>query len=204
MADKTLARKIGENLEQRREELEFTQKELAEFTGIPLSSYTGYATGRRIPDIGRLLKLARALDTTINDLIGDDVTFRYRSKRALELAKAAALSPEVDGDGKVTLKLTEIKQRYEGRAESGFPIITATNKFSRVERNLFVPSDDKHLPKPARFIKIVFSSVEEFVMFIEIAEDFALAADMTFRTALITYLRDFHNSTFPDDFNTEP
>lgn len=206
MADKTLARKIGENLERLRKEREFTQKELAEITGIPLSSYTGYAAGLREPDVGRLQRLANVLDTTINDLLGDDVIFRYRRKHAFDLAKIALLSPNVEDNGKITLQFTEIKQRYEGRDKDGLgmPIITATNKFGSVrKRNLFIPRDES-LPPPARVASVTFPTDEEFVTFVEIVEDFAIAADMTFRTAFVTYLRDFHNITFPDDFNLEP
>lgn len=60
------------NLREIRKEKGLTQESLARATSIKRTSIANYETGYREPNIGALRKLSKALDCTIDELIGDD------------------------------------------------------------------------------------------------------------------------------------
>ena len=52
-------------------EKNITQKELSMSTGLTESTISRYVSGERIPRGTNLVKLAKALDTTVDDLLGN-------------------------------------------------------------------------------------------------------------------------------------
>lgn len=55
-------------LKERREELRLTQKEIAEKIGIAESAYQKYEYSKREPCVSTALKIASALNTTVEEL----------------------------------------------------------------------------------------------------------------------------------------
>lgn len=53
-----------------REKMELTQKQLAEVLNIDRSTYSYYETGKSVPPIETLIKLARIFNTTVDNLLG--------------------------------------------------------------------------------------------------------------------------------------
>ena len=51
---------------------EYTQKEIATAVGITVTCYQSYEYGRRIPDAKVAIKIAKLLNTTVEDLWGGD------------------------------------------------------------------------------------------------------------------------------------
>ena len=60
------------NLQKAREEKNYTQVKLAMIIGISQQSITYYETGTRVPSMDVAYKLAHALNTTIDYLIGNE------------------------------------------------------------------------------------------------------------------------------------
>lgn len=64
---------IAENIKLRREEYDLTQSELAKRIGVT-PSYVNYVeSGTRIPSVPVLIKLADALNVSIDELVGRKV-----------------------------------------------------------------------------------------------------------------------------------
>lgn len=53
-----------------RKEKKLTQKEIAEQIGIKQNSYSDWETGKNEPNLENVVKLAKILDTTTDDLLG--------------------------------------------------------------------------------------------------------------------------------------
>ena len=53
-----------------------TQEAVAHQLGIALQTYAGYESGRREPDIDKLIRLAKLYDTSVDILIGNGVALR--------------------------------------------------------------------------------------------------------------------------------
>ena len=53
-----------------REKMELTQKQLAEVLNIDRSTYSYYETGKSVPPIETLIKLARIVNATVDNLLG--------------------------------------------------------------------------------------------------------------------------------------
>ena len=62
---------MHEKLKQRREELRLTQKNVAQKIGIAESAYQRYERGVREPSVSAAIKLAKALNTTVEYLYSD-------------------------------------------------------------------------------------------------------------------------------------
>lgn len=71
---------ITESLKSIRKQYKMTQEDVAKFLGISRSGYTYYETGKSLPSIDVLKKLAAIYDTTIDAVVGNPVktvTSRY-------------------------------------------------------------------------------------------------------------------------------
>ena len=71
---------ITESLKSIRKQYKMTQEDVAKFLGISRSGYTYYETGKSLPSIDVLRKLAAIYDTTIDAVVGNPVktgTSRY-------------------------------------------------------------------------------------------------------------------------------
>ena len=60
---------IGNRIRKLRTERGLTQKEMAEMTGIPYSTYSNYENNNREPSLEQLNKIANALNLTLQNLI---------------------------------------------------------------------------------------------------------------------------------------
>jgi transcriptional regulator with XRE-family HTH domain len=62
--------KFASNLRKRAEELGISNAEAARRSGLSERRYGNYVTGRREPDLATLVRIAKTLETTPNDLLG--------------------------------------------------------------------------------------------------------------------------------------
>lgn len=62
--------KFNENLRKARREKRLTQQQVADLFGVAKSTYCQYETGASEPNIVRLKKLAKILETNIDSLLG--------------------------------------------------------------------------------------------------------------------------------------
>ncbi|HEY8414796.1 MAG TPA: helix-turn-helix transcriptional regulator, partial [Thermaerobacter sp.] len=62
---------IAVRIRERRERLGWTQAEPAQATGTTRATVGNYEAGRREPDAATLLRLARALGTSVSYLLGE-------------------------------------------------------------------------------------------------------------------------------------
>lgn len=61
---------IGEAMRKARQNKGWTQKQLAEESGVNMLSISFYETGRAFPSLLNLISLADALGVTLDDLVG--------------------------------------------------------------------------------------------------------------------------------------
>lgn len=61
---------FAKRLKQARLSSDFTQKELAELSGIAITHISHFENGRRMPNFSSLIKLVYALQISLNWLIG--------------------------------------------------------------------------------------------------------------------------------------
>lgn len=64
---------ISENIKKYRKERGMTQQQLSELCGVPAISLGRYERGERNPSIDTLIKIAEALDITIEKLINSSI-----------------------------------------------------------------------------------------------------------------------------------
>lgn len=63
---------IGENIRSLRKASGYTQKGFSEKVGIPVSSYSNYENGNRVPDLEIIQKIASALNVQVNEILGTE------------------------------------------------------------------------------------------------------------------------------------
>lgn len=63
---------LGEKIAFARKEKGMTQEMLAEQLGVTRQAVARWETGLSVPDAGMLVRIAGALDTTVNDLLGEE------------------------------------------------------------------------------------------------------------------------------------
>lgn len=63
---------IGENIRSLRKASGYTQKGFSEKIGIPVSSYSNYENGNRVPDLEIIQKIASALNVQVNEILGTE------------------------------------------------------------------------------------------------------------------------------------
>ena len=193
MTDVPFKKKLGAKLERLRKAKGLTQKELAAAADMPLSTYSGCAIGAREPDLQRLQRLARALGTTINDLLEDDAIFQYRYRQALDYIITAGFEPEINPDGSITISVRSRKPgKFVGFTDDGGA------KFSSKESRRFLDKDSP--PPEENILRIKSPDAHVFVEFVESVIGVALAANTTFRAAAIIFFRDIKKLAIPDDF----
>ena len=61
---------LTESLKKIRKQYKMTQEDVAKFLGISRSGYTYYETGKTVPSVEMLKKLAVMYDTTIDNVVG--------------------------------------------------------------------------------------------------------------------------------------
>ena len=63
---------LGEKIASARKEKGMTQEMLAEQLGVTRQAVARWETGLSVPDAGMLVRIAGALDTTVNELLGEE------------------------------------------------------------------------------------------------------------------------------------
>ena len=64
---------VADSLKKIRKQYKLTQEDVAKFLGISRSGYTYYETGKSLPSIDVLKKLAAMYDTSIDNVVGNTV-----------------------------------------------------------------------------------------------------------------------------------
>lgn len=86
-----------ENLKKARKNLGLTQEEVATRLGVTKSTYCGYETGKRKPDVEKIKKLANILDIKADTLLDTDYNQQkeYLSEKEKRLVTAYRFHPEM-------------------------------------------------------------------------------------------------------------
>ena len=103
---------FSENLKRARQRIGLTQQQIADTLGITKSTYCGYETGKRQPDIPKLRRLSLLLCTSVDELLGlagDDPSCTVTSHEYEQVLQFRRLSPE--GQRMVRIVFEEEKSR---------------------------------------------------------------------------------------------
>jgi transcriptional regulator with XRE-family HTH domain len=106
---------VSDRLRERRHELGFTQEEVAAAAGMNVTQYNGYERGRSAPSPVTLPRLAKALQTTQEALLGQAAvaTTRRASEPRREALKRLKASFESQVAAELELAPTDIVVRIE-------------------------------------------------------------------------------------------
>lgn len=63
---------FAEQLKRTRQSRHYSQAEIASKLGVTQQAIAKWETGLSVPDAGMLVRIAGALDTTVNDLLGEE------------------------------------------------------------------------------------------------------------------------------------
>ena len=123
---------FAERLRYYREKANISQKELSESVGISFSTYNNYETRNYEPKIEILVKLARALGCSVDDLVGyvapaeEERIFKALSKWGIVIAPADEAGlyivsyPAEDKNTSWKLSVDEIIKYYKATLEDDF------------------------------------------------------------------------------------
>lgn len=95
---------IGTNLKHAREAKKLTQREVWEAAGISKSSYTAYEAGRSDPTGDVIVKLAKALGVTTDELLLDEQERSVSEDLAPILKRFEALPIDIRNQARIALK----------------------------------------------------------------------------------------------------
>jgi len=101
--------KFHEKIKQLRLERGLSQIELANKIGVAKSTYSLYESGKREPDVLKIKKIAAALNTTGDELLGTSIKNNELSKEAMSLAEKY---DSLDDRGKSVVKAL-VNHEYE-------------------------------------------------------------------------------------------
>ncbi|MBD5536780.1 MAG: helix-turn-helix transcriptional regulator [Lachnospiraceae bacterium] len=73
-----------EQLKKARKKMNYTQQQIADKMGITKSTYCGYETGKRQPDVKKIKQLAEILNTSGDILLETNITVHNNESRVLE------------------------------------------------------------------------------------------------------------------------
>lgn len=114
---------FSENLKRARQRIGLTQQQIADALGITKSTYCGYETGKRQPDIPKLRRLALLLCSSVDELLGlagDDPSFTVTSREYEQILQFRRLPP--DGQRMVRLVFEEEKSRSRMQKTASAPV----------------------------------------------------------------------------------
>ncbi|MCR4898575.1 MAG: helix-turn-helix domain-containing protein [Acholeplasmatales bacterium] len=96
--------KLNERIKLFMNERHYTQKELAEKTGITEASMSKYLSGERTPRIDVIVNLANALDITTDELLGNDINEKAMSFFQAKTVLARGMETMSEEDKKQLIK----------------------------------------------------------------------------------------------------
>lgn len=95
---------IAENLKKFRKAKKLTQKDVWDAAGVSKSSYTSYEAGNAIPAADTVVRLAKVLGTTTDELLLTDAERSVSEDMAPILKRFDALPPEIRNQARIALK----------------------------------------------------------------------------------------------------
>jgi transcriptional regulator with XRE-family HTH domain len=101
------------NLKKRAEELGISNAEVARRAGLSERRYGNYVSGRREPDLTTLVKIAKVLTTTPNDLLSSNMATTAASELARQRAVAAITALRTDDLKRVTIMVEALAARQK-------------------------------------------------------------------------------------------
>lgn len=113
---------FSENLKRARQRIGLTQQQIADALGITKSTYCGYETGKRQPDIPKLRRLALLLCSSVDELLGlagDDPACTVTSREYEQILHFRRLPPE--GQRMIRLVFEEEKSRSRMQKTAAVP-----------------------------------------------------------------------------------
>lgn len=124
---------IGERIKNRRKELNITQTQIREETGISSGNMSGIESGKSLPSASALIELSRVLDCSIDWILKGDSTNKesriISNKRECKLIDGfRSLSEE---NRKELMEILEIKLRHssgESGAKSKLPLSESASR----------------------------------------------------------------------------
>ena len=100
--------RFASRLRQRAVELGISQSEAARRSGLSEGRYAHYVSGRSEPDLSSLVRIAKALQTTPNALLGVDSKKKESSHRAL-LQERLSTAADALRDSDLELAIAQIE-----------------------------------------------------------------------------------------------
>lgn len=111
------ATEIGNRIRERQKELKMKQKDILEKTNIAHSSMSTYVTGAGIPNTEAILKIAKALDTTVEYLLigemSNNSTLTEDERELLMLFNKLPKREQIKVLGIIEEKVKEFKQQID-------------------------------------------------------------------------------------------
>lgn len=169
MTQKTIAQELGENIKRIRQEKNISRKNLADKVGVTEISFGKYERGESSPSLDKILEMAKFLDVSISDLVGDNrdakdrKIFEYRLQKAIDIAKSVQCEISLLSDGKISITLPGLISVENGNLDSGKKIEVTYN---------------------ISFSPIIFDNSKDFVAVIEMVEKTALTENNFFLNKL--------------------
>lgn len=122
---------LGENIANRREELELTKADLQRAVGLKSTGYlSDIESGKKIPSTELLIKIAKALNTTVSSLTGEKVFIGSNLKLLRKDMSYEEYARYLEEKGGVYVD-PELLERYENGKE--LPIPKVVEYFSDAE-----------------------------------------------------------------------
>lgn len=95
---------IAENLKKFRKAKRLTQKDVWEAAEVSKSSYTSYEAGTAVPAADTIVRLAKVLKTTTDELLLDENERQVSEDMAPILRRFDALPPDIRSQARIALK----------------------------------------------------------------------------------------------------
>ena len=169
MAQKIISQELGENIKRIRQEKNISRKDLADKVGVTEISFGKYERGESSPSLDKILEMAKFLDVSISDLVGDNPDakdrkiFEYRLQKAIDIAKNVQCEISLLSDGKISITLPGLISVENGNLDSGKKVEVTYN---------------------ISFAPIIFDNSKDFVAVIEMVEKSALTENNFFLNKL--------------------
>lgn len=112
-----MAMAIGENIQKAREHKGFKQEQVAQMTGIPLSTYKNYEHGKQPPPGDRIGAIARALGVSADEIVFDEGERQVADELRALFKRFEALPPELKSQAKLAIR--GLLMSYEVEALKG-------------------------------------------------------------------------------------
>lgn len=125
---------FAENLRKLRTERGMTQVAIALRLGVDKSTYNGYESGKRKPDVQRIKEIATILNVSADDLLGTNTADRQREADEKMLQVLNKIVNSVSLPSEYTEKYTELMELAETSTEEELRTIISIWKLLRKQK----------------------------------------------------------------------